>query len=76
MNRILDRMANIRVSEKHHGAAGRASLQLRTDVHHAGADRTAHRVRPDLMFTMRFDMQAPLPGAPYMQTAVKSMKGV
>ena len=48
MNRILDRMANIRMSEKVHGAAGCAALRLRADVHHAGADRHARRVRPDL----------------------------
>ena len=32
LERILDRMHNIRLSEEHHGPAGRASLPLRADV--------------------------------------------
>ena len=42
LERILDRMADIRADESHHGPAGQPPLQLRADLHSSGPQRAAH----------------------------------
>ena len=46
LERILDRMRNIRLSEEHHGPPGAPSLRLRADLDPPGPDLAAPRVRP------------------------------
>ena len=46
LERLLDRTTDIRISEAHHGPAGKPPLPIHSDLHPARPHRTASRVRP------------------------------